>query len=137
MRDHWRRETQDRVLLRTRWKKWEREFLEEKGLLKVPVSLTSGPFGGLPSVVTARLGQGKQGFGGQGAGAMVILLLSELWSLMPDLISPFDPRTDIPGGRHPAPLYSLHVLLLPALHSWLLVDMLIPGCSVEGARVLG
>lgn len=53
MRGCWRRETQDRVLLRARWEKWEREFLEEEGLLKMPVSLASGPLGGLPRVVTA------------------------------------------------------------------------------------
>ena len=89
---------QVRVLWRVRRKEWEREFLEEEGLLKMLVSLASGPFGGLPRVVTTRPSPGRRGFGGGGPnGPMVILLLSELRSLRPDLGLP---GLTAPGGRH-------------------------------------
>lgn len=56
---------QVRVLWRVRRKEWEREFLEEEGLLKMLVSLASGPLGGLPGVVTTRPSPGEHGFRGR------------------------------------------------------------------------
>lgn len=82
---------QVRALWRVRRKKWEREFLQEEGLLKMLVSLPSDSLGGLPGLVTTRPSQGEHGFGGAG------LLLSELRSLRPDLRLP---RLTAPGGRH-------------------------------------
>ena len=49
-----------------RRREWEREFLEGEGLLKMPVSLASGPLGGLSGVLATRPGQGEHGFGGTG-----------------------------------------------------------------------